>query len=180
MRRLLTCALLALAALALGGSPTAVADDPPPVVLGPPPISAGADAAIRADGSSELIGVSERGAGQQIEQTITQYQRARSSVRICSVGVTGRIRVHGTGSTVNWRVTYRVGHQDVTRAVVAGGYRTASLRSGGCARRIHVVARLQPLSGTYGRTFKVRVIPVSGERDVVSTRVTVVGPLVVP
>lgn len=179
MRRTLTCVLLALVALSLGQGSAAVADDPPPIVLGPPPIPAGADAMIRADGSSEWIGVSARGSDQLIEQSISQFQRAVSFVRVCSVNVPGPVRLHGTGSTVNWRARYRLGHHDITRAVVAGSYR-ASLGRRGCTRRIRVVARLQPGSGTYSHTFKVRAIPVSGVRDVVATHVTVTGVLVVP
>lgn len=183
MLRSMTVALLVIASATWGAVPMAAADDPQPVVdIGTPPaaLARGADAMIRADGSSGYVGGYERGGRQQVEQSITQFQRAVSYVRVCSVGVRGRMRVHGTGSTVNWRVKYRVGRQDVTRSVVAGTYRTSSLRRDGCARRIRVVASLQPGSGTYGHTFRIQARPTSGERDVVETRVSVTGVLVLP
>jgi hypothetical protein len=188
MRRIVTVVLLAVApVLAVGivaGLPsTAVADDPAPVViLGTPPVELrhGADAMIRRDGAQWYEGLRSRNSEQRIEQSITQFQRAVSFVRVCSVDVAGRMRVHGTAGGQSFRVRYRVGRHDVTRSVIAGSYRTRSLRSNACATRIRVIARLKAGAASNGRTFRIEATPSSGRSDTVSTHVTVVGPLAVP
>jgi hypothetical protein len=179
MRRSLIAVLLVLASAAVVPPPPAGADDPGPVViLGPPPF-AGPDAMIRADGSTAYVGAGTRGDG-RIEQTITQFERAVSDVRICAHNTRGRVRVDGTAGGRSFRVKYRVAGHDVTRSVVAGSYRTRLLRDGDCARRIRVVVRLKPWSASDGRTFRIRAASPAGARDSVATDVQVVGPFVLP
>ena len=179
MRRSLIGVLLALASVSVALAPPAGADDPgPTVILGPPPF-AGPDAMIRAGGSTTYVGAGTRGGG-RIEQTITQFGRAVSDVRICAHNTRGRMRVEGTAGGRNFRVKYRVAGRDVTRSVIAGSYRTPLLRDGACARRIRVVVRLKPWSVSDGRTFRIRAASPAGQRDSVTTDVRVVGPFVLP
>jgi hypothetical protein len=179
MRRLLTVVLIVVASVAFAPVPMAGADDPgPTVILGPPPFD-GPDAMIRAHGSTEYAGAVAPGQG-RIEQSITQFQRAVSYVRICANTTHGRMRVEGTSGGRNFTVRYRVGSRDVTRGVVAGTYRTRRLRSVDCARQVKVVVRLQLGATSNGRTFRIRATSPSGARDSVATHVSVVGPLVVP
>jgi hypothetical protein len=179
MRRSVIVMLLALTSLTSAPLPMAGADDPgPTVILGEAPF-AGPDAMIRAGGSSAYVGADTRQQG-RIEQSITQSQRAVSSVRICAHASRGRMRVDGTGGGRSFRVQYRVGGRDVTRRVVAGSYHTRRLRSGACAATILVVVRLKHGATSHGRTQRIRATSPSGARDSVATHVTVVGPLVVP
>jgi len=179
MRRSATLALLVLASMWFAPLPMAGADDPGPVViLGPAPF-VGPDAMIRAQESATYVGADSHGAG-RIEQSITQFQRAVSYVRICAGTTSGRMRVDGTGGGRSFRVTYRVGRHDVTRKVVSGSYRTRRLHDGDCARVIKVVARLRTGRVSNGRTLQVRATSPSRARDSVSTHITVVGPYVVP
>jgi hypothetical protein len=179
MRRSLTVVLLVIASTAFALVPTAGADDPgPTVILGPPPFD-GPDAMIRADGSSDYAGAAAAGHG-RIEQSITQFQRAVSYVRICANTTHGRMRVDGTAGGRSFTVKYRVGSRDVTRGVVAGTYRTRHLRRADCARQIKVVVRLELGATSNDRTFRIRATSPSGARDSVATQVTVTGPLVVP
>ena len=179
MRRTVVAVLLALASLTLAPALPAGADDPgPTVILGPPPF-AGPDAMIRADGSTTYVGAGTRGGG-RIEQTITQFERAVSDVRICAHNTHGRMRVEGTAGGHSFRVKYRVAGRDVTRSIVAGSYRTRLLRDGTCARRIHVVVRLKRWSVSDGRTIRIRAVSPAGQRDSVATDVRVVGPFVLP
>jgi hypothetical protein len=179
MRRSVTVVLLVVASVAFAPVPMAGADDPgPTVILGPAPFI-GPDTMIRADGSTAYAGADTKGEG-RIEQSITQFQRAVSYVRICANTTHGRMRVHGTSGGRNFTVKYRVGSRDVTRSVVAGTYRTPRLRSVDCARQIKVVARLKIGATSKGRTFRISATSPSGARDGVATHVTVVGPLVVP
>jgi hypothetical protein len=179
MRRSLTVVLVLLASMAFAPVPLAGADDPgPTVILGPPPFD-GPDAMIRADGSGEYAGADAPGHG-RIEQSITQFQRAVSYVRICANTTHGRMRVDGTSGGRNFTVKYRVGSRDVTRSVVAGTYRTRYLHSVDCARRVKVVLRPKLGTTSNGRTFRIRATSPSGARDSVATQVSVIGPLVVP
>jgi hypothetical protein len=179
MRRSLIALLLALASMSVAPAPPAVADDPgPTVILGPPPF-AGPDAMIRADGSTTYAGAGTRGGG-RIEQTITQFERAVSDIRICAHNTHGRMRVEGTSGGRSFRVKYRVAGRDVTRSIVAGTYRTRQLQDGTCARRIHVVVRLKPWTASDGRIFRIRAASPAGQRDSVATDVRVVGPFVLP
>ncbi|MGY2876768.1 hypothetical protein ACVW00_003958 [Marmoricola sp. URHA0025 HA25] len=171
MRRSLTVALLLLASAAFAPVPMAGADDPPVVILGPAPF-VGPDVMIRADGSSAYVGADTNQQG-RIEQRITSSQRAVSYVRVCANTTHGRMRVHGTGGGRTLRVRYRVGSRDVTRSVLAGSFRTASLRRSECARRIRVVGRLAPGATSGGHTLRIRATAPSGARDSVSTHVTV-------
>ena len=179
MRRALIAVLLVLASVAVAPAPPAGADDPgPTVILGPPPF-AGPDAMIRAAGSAAYVGADSRGGG-RIEQTITQFERAVSEVRICAHNTHGRMRVDGTAGGRSFRVKYRVAGRDVTRGIVAGSYRTPLLRDGACARRIHVTVRLKRWSVSNGRTFRILAVSPTGQRDSVATDVRVVGPFVLP
>lgn len=181
MRRLAIALFVALIAL-VGSVSTSSADDPPPppiIIVDPPPIVPGADAMIRAADSREFIGEGIREPGQRIVQNITQFERAVSIVRVCRVGSTQRIRVHGTGGSVNWKVRYRVRDHNVTRSIVAGTYHTRRLSGGHCTR-ITVTARLKPDGASTGRRFRIKAIPRSGESDAVATRVHIVGPIAVP
>ena len=179
MLRSVTMTLLLFASVALAPLPMAGADEPgPTVILGPAPF-VGPDAMIRADGSSAWVGADTHGQG-RIEQSITQFQRAVSYVRICANTTSGRMRVEGTAGGQNFRVRYRVAGHDVTRSVVAGSYRIHRPRSGACASRLRVMVRLEPGATGHGRTVVIRATSRSGTRDSVSTHVAVVGPRVVP
>jgi hypothetical protein len=179
MRRSLTAVLLVVASTAFAPVPTAGADDPgPTVILGPPPFI-GPDAMIRGAGSTEYAGA-DTNSPARIEQSITQFERAVSYVRICANTTRGRMRVDGSTGGRNFHVKYRVGSRDVTRSVIAGTYRTSRLHRADCARQVKVVVRLKLWATSNGRTFRIRATDPAGARDSVATHVTVVGPLVVP
>jgi hypothetical protein len=182
VRRFASVPLLALLALAVAvvapfTVPAATADDPP--LITPSPLAPGADAMIRARGTSPSVGSGVRGEVQQVQQDIPQFGRAVFLVRACVVGKAQRIRLHGAHSTFTWKVRYRVGRTDVTRSVVSGTYRTSRLRGGACSR-VRMIVRLQPGQGQYDHVFTVRATPRSGAADAVSGAVHITGVIVVP
>jgi hypothetical protein len=182
MRKAVVVRVTVLTAL-VGSVSASFASGPAPVVIndnGMVPFTGGADAMIRAANSSTYVGTGVRGKGQVIDQNIRQYGTAVSYVRGCNAGIRGPLRFRGPGSTLNWVVRYRIGSRDITRAVISkGGFGTGFLKKSEC-RRIQVRVHLVEFGDSYGHSVRVEVIPSSGVSDAVSTRVHVIGTLVVP
>jgi hypothetical protein len=182
MRKLAVTVFATVAVLGVTGLATsASADDPGPIVIvDPPPLRPGADLMVRpGDRSQGFVGEDSREPGQHIDQHITQWRHAAATVKACNIGPFRRLRLHATGGGMNWKVHYFVRSHDVTQSVVAGRYHTRKLAGGECVR-VQMTAKLKLHGDSYARTFKVRAIPRSGDRDVVSTTVHIDGILAVP
>src|SRR6185295_14968288 len=87
------------------------------------------DAAIRLPGAAwtgnDVYGGPSR---QTVRRHVTRGGTAVALVRLQNDGTTAdRVRVRGTAGSRAFRVTYRAGGRDVSRAVLRGTYRTAGL-----------------------------------------------------
>lgn len=103
---------------------------PPPVT--PPAPRFRPDAAVRVAGGS-WVGVGTYAAA---SQRVTRVLKPRTRTATYTVRVTNRgdatdaLRLHGTSGSKAFKVVYLVAGRDVTKAVLAGTYRTTGLRPG--------------------------------------------------
>jgi alpha-tubulin suppressor-like RCC1 family protein len=100
---------------------------PPPVIVRRP------DALVRA-GKKAFVGnniYNTAGTNQTRTTTVKKGKKATFTVRAQNDGNTAdTLRVKGTKSTKTFTITYRAGTTNITKAVVAGTYRTPSLAPG--------------------------------------------------
>lgn len=117
------------------------------------------DASIRLPGGRWVgVGVYGRASQEQIMKKIRrQGTSATFVIRATNRGNTAdRIKVRGTSTTDKFRVSFRADGKNVTRAVVAGTYRTRSLAPGKSVRLVVKVIRTEvPWFGNK-KTFRVR------------------------
>jgi hypothetical protein len=112
---------------------------------------------------------------QSVRQRARRGSEARSSWRVQNDGERHeRLRLVGPGSSSRWKVRYAVGGTDVTRAVVAGRYRTGVLAPG---QRLKVRVTVTPTRRARvgaDRVFTLRAISTASSTaiDRVATRVT--------
>lgn len=127
-----------------------------------------ADAAVRALPDGAWVGVGSRGPvrRQTVLQRLGRGERVGSAVRIVNDGTAGgRFRLAAPGGNREFSVRYLSGRTDVTRAVVAGRFRTGWLAPG--ARQVLrvVVTRRPPASPGDERLLRVDVVPVRSPAD---------------
>lgn len=135
------------------------------------------DGLIRKDGSTTWKGDDVYGprTGQTVRQHIRRTGTKSAIWRVQNDGARAdAFRLSGAGSTVRYRVRYLVGGVDVTRAVVAGTYRTATLTPGtSTSLRVKVTpTRRAPIGDR--RTVALRATSLADPTavDRVATRVT--------
>lgn len=136
------------------------------------------DGLIRKAGASSWRGADVYGSA--IDQTVRQRARrghvAASTWTVQNDGDrTDRFRLVGTGSNARWKVRYLAAGTDVTRAVVAGTYRTAALAPGqAVALRVRVTPTRSARAGST-RAVVLRATSTTSATgvDAVATRVTV-------
>ncbi len=119
------------------------------------------DAAI-SRGSGSLVGVGTYGssARQRVSARVSRTVRSVAFVvRVTNRGnVADSFAVRGTPGTSRFVVTYLVGERNVTRAVIAGTYRTGSVRPGSFVRLVMRVSRTAATRAGDRRGFEVRSI----------------------
>lgn len=132
------------------------------LVVGDPPAPADRhqpDAAIRR-GDGAFVGAGSYGGSADQRLTVQLRRTARTAsfdVRLTNRGdVADTFVVRGTPRNRKFAVTYLAGGQNVTKAVVAGTYRTDNLRPGESALMIIRVRLLNPAKPDNRRVFELR------------------------
>ena len=134
------------------------------------------DGAIRKSGSDRWLGDGTYGSttGQTVRQRAHRRDPVTAYWRVQNDGERAdAFRLTGTAGTARFRVRYYAGGTDVTRAVVAGTYRTATLAPGTATRlRVEVTPTRRARADDH-RTVTMRAASVTSVAvDRVATRVT--------
>ncbi|MDP3893054.1 ice-binding family protein, partial [Nocardioides sp.] len=140
-------------ALTISAGAPSVPGDPDPV----PTPRYQPDAAIRL-APHAFVGVGVYGPGQKVKKRLTkQKRRATFTVRVTNAGnATDRMTVRGTPRNRAFKVVYRSGGENVTRAIKAGTVRTGALQPGQSARLAIKVTRTKKARSGDRRKLTVR------------------------
>ena len=143
-----------------------------------PTMSYQPDAAIRLPKAS-WVGVGVTDGNQRVVAVLRgKHRSATFEVALTNGGrSTDTLEVHGTSKSRKFTVRYLVGREDVTRAVVAGTFRTESLKSGDTARLVMRISRTKASQPGDRRTVELQVVSVhkQARSDTVSASVRVKG-----